>query len=66
MEETIGHLIGNNNLSNSKRSGNEPSKQINATNAIGGFIDGIDNRVNIIDGINKRLMNLMNLMDLIS
>ena len=66
MEETTGQLISNNNPSNSELDGNEPSKQINTTNAIGGFVDGINEGVNIIDGINKKLIDLIGLMDLVS
>ena len=54
-----------NNLSNSKLGGNELSKQVNATNAVDGFVDRIDDGIDGIDGldgINTVLMNLMNLV----
>ena len=54
-------LIGNNELSNSKLSGNamNPIDPINAINATNEIDDGIKHR---FDGINKVLMELMNLV----
>ena len=60
MEETTGQLIGDNNLSNSKLGGNESSKQVNATVAIDRLVDGINDKIN---GINKMLLKSMDLVN---
>ena len=50
------------NPANGELGGNKPSEQVNATDVIDGFVDGIDDGVDRIDGINTVLMNLMNLI----
>ena len=57
MEDT--GLTGENELSNSELGGNESSEQVDATDTIDGFVDGIDDGT---DGINKVLMESMNLV----
>ena len=58
MENT--GLISNNKLSSSKLSGNESNKQVNATNAIDGFVDKIDDEINRINKVLIESMNLVN------
>ena len=56
MEDTTGQLIGDDDLSNSELGGNESSEQVNATDAIDGFVEGMNDGIDGIDGINKVLM----------